>query len=632
MFLTGDSFMKQKTEHQWHFIQKGGLIQVQISTIDDILNLKNLDPKMWTALSCPVNGLEFCDETLKILDSDNNGRVRVKDILSAVEYIKKYFSKPEIILEPKDSILFNAISNTPFENGKIPSEAFKSISESINKKNTEELTLTDICTAIDIFRNKKNLKKEEIKTDCICNADSFDSFSKVKDKIDDFFLKCSLIQYDSTTAKILSLQNECFLNENKLSDLPLASYGSNKPLPLCEGINPVWKNEISIFNSRIIQPLFGTEKKILTEDEWNLIKNTYSDYENWCKSSSDNSLLQCCKEFKKMILYRRDFLELLKNFVSFENFYDLSKKSIFQCGTLYIDGRSCELCFKIKDISKHSTMAALSQCFLIYCDCTNKTGDSKMQIAALISDGTTDNILIGRNGMFIDRQGNDWDATIVKIIENPVSIKQAFWAPYKKLSRLIQEKLAKSTNDAETNMMNKMSSVVDNPKSITNSFPAAKTSGTKTDVGTVAALSVAFTGLATVVGGVLDAFFGLGWWIPVGIAGLVLAISLPSMLIAWRKLKQRNIAPILDANGWAINGNIKITALLGTTFTHLPLRPASAFLSKKDIFADKKSIWKSILLFIILIIIIAGIVFLVIKNPGKFAEVCNKLKTFGKKN
>ena len=86
--------MKNKSQvHSWKFVQNGGLIQAQISTIDDILNLDKLDPKFWTALACPVSGLEFSEETLNLLDSDKNGRVRVPEILSVVDYIKKYFAK-----------------------------------------------------------------------------------------------------------------------------------------------------------------------------------------------------------------------------------------------------------------------------------------------------------------------------------------------------------------------------------------------------------------------------------------------------------------------------------------------------------------------------------------------------------
>ena len=236
-------------------------------------------------------------------------------------------------------------------------------------------------------------------------------------------------------------------------------------------------------------------------------------------------------ELKKMILIRRDFVKLLKNFVSFSDFYTPGQKSIFQAGTLFIDGLSCDLCFKVRDIAKHGTMAALSQCFLVYCDCVKKDkSGEKMQIAALISNGTTDNLLVGRNGMFFDRQGNDWDATIVKIVDNPVSIKQAFWAPYKKIMRLIQEKIAKTTSSAESKVFDSMAKVVENPSEAANGL-----SSKKTDVGTIAAISVAFTGIATVVGGIMEAFLRLGKWIPLGIIGIVLIISLPSDIhLHWR--------------------------------------------------------------------------------------------------
>ena len=99
---------QEETKHFWRFVQNGGLIQPQISTIEDVLNLENLDPKMWTALACPVSGLEFSEETLNLLDSDKNGRVRIPEILSVIDYIKKYFAKPEILMTEGDSIPLDA--------------------------------------------------------------------------------------------------------------------------------------------------------------------------------------------------------------------------------------------------------------------------------------------------------------------------------------------------------------------------------------------------------------------------------------------------------------------------------------------------------------------------------------------
>jgi hypothetical protein len=48
------------------------------------------------------------------------------------------------------------------------------------------------------------------------------------------------------------------------------------------------------------------------------------------------------------------------------------------------------------------------------------------------------------SGLFYDRHGwRDWNATIIKIIDNPISIHQAFWSPCKKFVRFIGERMAK---------------------------------------------------------------------------------------------------------------------------------------------------------------------------------------------
>ena len=65
------------------------------------------------------------------------------------------------------------------------------------------------------------------------------------------------------------------------------------------------------------------------------------------------------------------------------------------------------------------------------------------RIVAAFTGGDSDNLMVGRNGLFFDRKGRDWDATITKIIDNPISIRQAFFAPYKKLVRMIEEQVAK---------------------------------------------------------------------------------------------------------------------------------------------------------------------------------------------
>ena len=712
-------------KHFWRFVQNGGLIQPQISTIEDVLNLENLDPKMWTALACPVSGLEFSEETLTLLDSDKNGRVRIPEILSVINYIKKYFSNPEIIMTEGDTIPIEALSTNNFDCGHSAKDSAISVLRILNKPEAKEISYDDVsgsdklftanvingdgvlpaecvkdefvskvvkdiinCTGgTDDISGVKGITKEQ-KEEFFTKAkelknwretagledpkifflkDATDSaakaFTKVKDKINDYFLRCSLINYDENAKEIMKSQNEkmflaedgSLLSKEKLSLLPIALCEAGKSLPLDSTVNPAWTCEIKDFKEKVISHLFKTEISNLSETNWRKIEEFFVPYLNWYQAMPENSvsalgldriveilnsdaekiiddLLEQEKnhppialasvELKKLILIRRDFVKLLKNFVSFEDFYNPEKKAIFQAGTLFIDGRSCDLCFKVLDIAKHGTMASLSQCFLVYCDCLKKDkSGEKMQISALISNGDTDNLLVGRNGIFIDRDGQDWDATIVKIIDNPVSIKQAFWAPYKKIMRLIQEKIAKSTNSAESKVFESMSKVVENPSEISSTIPSKKT-----DVGTIAAISVAFTGIATVVGGIMEAFLGLGKWIPLGIIGIILVISLPSMLIAWRKLKQRNIAPILDASGWAINGNVKIPTLLGDSLTKLPVYPVKSFLSKKDPYANKKFPIKRVIFGVILLAIIVTTIILAVKNPNGINGVWENIK------
>src|SRR5208283_1875044 len=112
--------------------------------------------------------------------------------------------------------------------------------------------------------------------------------------------------------------------------------------------------------------------------------------------------------------------------------------------------RACHLCLRVEDASRHAAMAGLAGAYLAYCDCTRKGTGEKLGIVAIFSQGEDENLMVGRNGIFYDRKGRDYDATITKILANPISLREAFWAPYRKLSRLIEEQVTKRASTAET--------------------------------------------------------------------------------------------------------------------------------------------------------------------------------------
>jgi multisubunit Na+/H+ antiporter MnhG subunit len=78
------------------------------------------------------------------------------------------------------------------------------------------------------------------------------------------------------------------------------------------------------------------------------------------------------------------------------------------------------------------------------------------------------------------------------------------------------------------------------------------------------------------------------------------------MVMAWLKLRRRNIAPLLNANGWAINSDAIVSVLFGNTLTEQAEFP---LIKMKDPF--KKGLTKSakwsIAIIVILLCIAAAI-------------------------
>ena len=72
--------------HAFKFFLAGGFDQVRIDTAADLLNLKDLDQKLWVALSCPTTGIEFDARTLALIDTDNDGHIRAPELLAAIDW------------------------------------------------------------------------------------------------------------------------------------------------------------------------------------------------------------------------------------------------------------------------------------------------------------------------------------------------------------------------------------------------------------------------------------------------------------------------------------------------------------------------------------------------------------------
>ena len=71
-------------DYKWTFQRIGGMDQAMLATSEEIRNLSELDPKLWCALSCPSSGMEFDTVTMKLIDEDGDGRIRIPEVVKAV--------------------------------------------------------------------------------------------------------------------------------------------------------------------------------------------------------------------------------------------------------------------------------------------------------------------------------------------------------------------------------------------------------------------------------------------------------------------------------------------------------------------------------------------------------------------
>ncbi len=691
-------------QHEWKFFRAGGFDQVVLRDGADIINLDQLDQKLWVALACPTRGIDIDPKTLDFLDPDNDGRIRVPDIITAVKWVQQVYRNPDDLFKGGENLPLASINDqTPL--GKALLTGASRILQNLGKSDASSISLLDVMDTARIFAATKfngdgivpvdaaeDQATAQVITDILsaiggvpdrsgkpginqAKADAFfaeakalsDWFAKcekdptiqplgeatakaqkaleaVKAKIDDYFARSRLVAFDARAEAALNgaeaeyvqmAAKDLTIDNTEIARLPLARVGPNQPLPLREGLNPAWTSQMAAFREDAVKPLLGTTTgDQLTEADWIAVQAKLAPFQTWTagKPSSavekiglprlreilsgsarkaiadiiqrDSALAEenaQITSLEKLLRFQRDLVHLLNNFVNFSEFYG-RQGAVFQVGTLYLDSRSCCLVVSVADAAKHAALAGFSQSYLAYCDCT-RPGGEKMTIAVAFTNGDSDNLMVGRNGIFYDSKGRDWDATISRIVANPISIREAFWSPYKKFIRLVETQIAKRAAEADAAANEKLNaaavSVTEADKSQTP--PAKLPSDKKFDVGTVAAIGVALGSIGTFFGVILGKFFDLGFWMPLGFVGVILMISGPSMLLAYLKLRQRNLGPILDANGWAINGRARINVAFGSALTRVASLPPGSERSLNDPYADKQQPW---VLYVSLILII----------------------------
>lgn len=506
------------SKYKWSFANVGGVTRVRIKSAEDVRHLGELDKKMWTVLSCPVNGLEISSDSLRLMDQDGDGQLRLKEVVATADWLCATLRDPQSLFEQSDVIKIENIAD----------EGIRVISDKLQKDG--KVALADVQAAIDaIAIETPEMPAAPFEADVIA------------------------------AYKAKSPEYAAYFEQEKLQKLGLASIPEDAPKP---GM---------------------TEKKFIEMGDQ--ISKWESEVES-IKSKVESEMAAAKAEFeplRKLLLLHRDFYRLLRNFVTLEDFYDNDEKTVasFLAGTLILDQRACKLCIRVNDLAKHDSQAPLSGMYLLYCNCENKKTGKKLQIVAAMTQGEIKNLSVGKNGIFYDNDGLDYDATVFKIIENPISLRQAFWNPYRKMAKWVEDKINKSAaeKDAKTfdDMTAKVATAADPNAEKKSAFDIAKFAGI------FAAIGMALGMIGTALASVAKGWISLTWWQQIIVfVCILLIISGPSMIMAWMKLRRRNLAPVLNANGWAINADSIISVPFGLKLTEQVRFPFTKNPAKKN--------------------------------------------------
>ena len=625
-----------KGAYEWKFSTVGGVTRVNIETGADVAHLNELDQKLWTVLSCPVSGLEFDEKTLRLMDSNNDGRIRVGEVVGASQWLTKVLKDMNYLLEGKDCIDFSQVQADTDE-GKEVLESARLILKQLGAEK-ESISLADVAEYMAGYEEKCKAEYTAANPDPFeppygdKSDDAEAAVNALRAKVADWFMRCKLVQFDEEASGVLDVQvekiasisaNNLAASTAEIADYPLARPSKEALLPLNGGINPAWQGQFATLKALVLDVDFAGKESI-SEEEWNGVLAKVDAYTAW-KAAGETAMNEAVAEqlkvhsaaiepVEKLLRLCRDFFKLLRNFVVFKDFYNRAPgtEAIFQAGVLFIDQRSCELCVKVSDMPKHLATAGKSGLYLLYCHCVSKVLGKEMDIAAAVTDGDIKELHEGKNAVFYDRAGNDWDATITKIIDNPISIRQAFWSPYRKFGNWVTEKINKNAQEKEAKQFENMTAKADETSTSLTAKPdeaaaaAAKTEEKKAQMFDIAKFAGIFAAIGLALGAIGAALATLGgfimdkWYnIILLIAAVVIFISGPSMLLAWLKLRKRNIGPLLNANGWAINSVVKINTTFGQTLTSMAKFPKVV---GKDPLADKKMAWwKKCLIWIVVL-------------------------------
>ena len=431
-------------------------------------------------------------------------------------------------------------------------------------------------------------------------------------KVDQYFAQCEAVAMDPRVADRIGLTepdlatldfDDPAVIAGVLRDAPLARPRADGRLCFSDPLNSHYAAAVADLRTKVVRPALGQAVTELSREQWRQVKDFFAAHEAWVSAKAGPNVeplgekklqtyldgpfadaawaliadsartafvLDNIRLTEKFILYQANMKALANNFVSFPDLYDVRRRAMFEMGTLIMDGRHFNLSVRAADRAAHSAVARGSSMFVMYVEILAGEGEKVCELAVPVTSGGKGNLTVGKRGIFEGVNGSELDARVVQIIENPISVVEALVSPFKRIGAIVTGKIESLTGKAEKSLD---ASVAAAP------VPGAapKASGGLMAGGLLMGGGVAVAALGSAVAYFTKTLAGLEWWkILIGVGSAVLAVIIPTCVVAFLKLRRRDLSAILEGSGWALNARMRLTRKQRRFFTRRPRYPRGA--------------------------------------------------------
>lgn len=652
----------------------GGSLQVHLPTFDALVEAIRIPETQWIATACPLTGLRVDPRFLALVDSDNNGRIRVAELREAVEYTARMLRYRKGADSGSEVLELEALSDQAAhlrEAARLLLEALKSedrtrISLAQVRASEESLraagrngdgivapsffaeslraTATRLMACfpeeknragqpglsvpmIQRFREERAALQGHLSTresTFAWGEQSLPHARRVREVaplMEAYFAQCRLVAAQPEAAAALKLKPESVESSfssaealaRAMASLPIAPADPSGSLAWSRLYRGPAYELLQSFREQVATPLIG-KGEALTDGDWRSLHSRAEAILGWqskleasplfplleqlptlpeaeleaisAACQADKALegqIQAVAELEKLVLYQRWLLAFANNFLSMPDLYQPDRRALYEQGTLILGGRKYTLAVKVPDRGAHTALTGAGPTCILYVQVSPREGGESYEVAVPVTRGRSRELAAGKRGIFQDVEGRELDAVVTHVVSQPVSIWEAMTQPFVRVGTFLSSKfesLAGSSDKAMDESIAKAHERAATAPEAPAPAPAAQGSNT---AGLVAAGGVAFAAVGSSLAFILTQLKSLTL-LELLTAGLLLvsAVMIPAGLLGWWRLRQRNLALLLEGSGWALNDRLLLTRDLAALLTRKPRLPHHATVDRVD--------------------------------------------------